>query len=341
MSVAALKQLNNLKSDLILIGQKLKVIGSPSTPAPKPTTPSQSSGSTYTVKSGDTLYHIAQRNNMSVAALKQLNNLRSDLILIGQKLKVIGSPSTPAPKPTTPSQSSGSTYTVKSGDTLYHIAQRNNMSVAALKQLNNLSSDLILIGQKLKVIGSPSTPAPKPTTPSQSSGSTYTVKSGDTLYHIAQRNNMSVAALKQLNNLSSDLIVIGQKLKVTGSTSTPAPKPTTPSQSSGSTYIVKSGDTLYHIAQRNTMSVAALKQLHNARPVLIVIGQKLKVTGSTSTPAPKPTTPSQSSGSTYTVKSGETLYHIAQRNNMSVAALKQLNNLSSDLIVIGQKLKVT
>src|SRR5690625_2607182 len=175
---------------------------------------------------------------MSVAALKQLNNLRSDLIVIGQKLKVTGRTSTPAPKPTTPSQSSGSTYTVKRGDTLSHIAQRNNMSVAALKQLNNLSSDLIVIGQKLKVTGSTSTPAPKPTTPSQSSGSTYTVKSGDTLYHIAQRNNMSVAALKQLNNLSSDLILIGQKLKVTGS-STPAPKPTTPTQSSSSTYTVK------------------------------------------------------------------------------------------------------
>src|SRR5690625_4743728 len=303
-----------------------------------------SDSATYVVKSGDTLYRIAQRHNMSVSQLKQLNNLKSDLIVVGQRLKVSGSVSTPTPaptpKPTTPSQPSGSTYTVKRGDTLSHIAQRNNMSVAALKQLNNLSSDLIVIGQKLKVTGSTSTPAPKPTTPSQSSGSTYIVKSGDTLYHIAQRNNMSVAALKQLNNLSSDLIVIGQKLKVTGSTSTPAPKPTTPSQSSGSTYTVKSGDTLSHIAQRNNMSVAALKQLNNLSSDLIVIGQKLKVTGSASTSAPKPTTPTQSSSLTYTVKSGDTLSHIAQRNNMRVVALKQLNNLSSDLIFVGQNLKV-
>src|SRR5699024_1589774 len=202
-----LKQLNNLKSDLIYVGQTLKVKGSTSTTKPdsKPTTPSKPTESTYTVKSGDTLSHIALKYGTSVSALKQLNNLKSDLIYVGQKLKVKGNTSTTKPdsKPTTPSQSTGSTYTVKSGDTLSHIALKYGTSVSALKQLNNLKSDLIYVGQKLKVKGSTSTTKPdsKPTTPSQSTGSNYTVKSGDTLSHIALKYGTSVSALKQLNNL--------------------------------------------------------------------------------------------------------------------------------------------
>src|SRR5699024_3567646 len=148
--------------------------------------------------------------------------LSSDTIYIGQKLKVKAGSTTPAPAPTTPS---GSTYTVKSGDTLSHISRTYNMSVAELKKLNNLSSDTIYIGQKLKVKAGSTTPAPAPTTPN---GSIYTVKSGDTLSHISRTYNMSVFELKKLNNLSSDTIYIGQKLKVKAGSTTPAPAPTTP-----------------------------------------------------------------------------------------------------------------
>src|SRR5699024_10023994 len=109
----------------------------------EPSTGDQNSNSTtYTVKSGDTLSHIALKYGMSVSELKQLNNLKSDLIYVGQTLKVKGSTSTikPDSKPTTPSKPTESTYTVKSGDTLSHIALKYGTSVSALKQLNNLKS---------------------------------------------------------------------------------------------------------------------------------------------------------------------------------------------------------
>src|SRR5699024_3036580 len=244
----------------------------------------ESDTTTYTVKSGDTLSHIARKYKTSVSELKKLNHLKSDLIYVGQKLKVNGSSSSkPETKPTTPAPSTGSTYTVKSGDTLSHIAVKYGTSVSDLKKLNNLKSDLIYVGQKLKVNGSSS--SSKPTTPAPSTGSTYTVKSGDTLTHIARQYKTSVSELKKLNHLKSDLIYVGQK-----------PKPST-----AANYTVKGGDTLSHIARQYKTSVSELKKLNHLKSDLIFVGQKLKVKGSSS--SSKPTTSAPSAGSTYTVKS--------------------------------------
>ncbi|HLR92741.1 MAG TPA: LysM peptidoglycan-binding domain-containing protein, partial [Atopostipes sp.] len=215
-------KLNNLIETYNLTRFDTSSTGNVQVPAPpvndeKEVTPStdnqmSETSKSYTVKRGDTLSHIALQHSMSVSELKQLNNLRSDTIYVGQTLKVKASTSTPtpapepkpAPKPTTPS--TASTYTVKRGDTLSHIAIQYGMSVSDLKQLNNLRSDTIYVGQSLKVKASTSTPAPepkpapKPTTPS--TAATYTVKRGDTLSHIAVQYGMSVSDLKQLNKLS-------------------------------------------------------------------------------------------------------------------------------------------
>src|SRR5699024_12785114 len=112
-----------------------------------------STGSTYTVKSGDTLSHIAAKYKTRVSELKKSNNLKSDLIYIGQKLKVTGSSSSSKPetKPTTPAPSTGSTYTVKSGDTLSHIAVKCKRSVSELNNMNNVKSELIHVGQQKAV----------------------------------------------------------------------------------------------------------------------------------------------------------------------------------------------
>ena len=309
----------------------------------------------YRVKAGDTLSHIARDYNMTVSSLKALNNLKSDTIYVGQTLKVNAEESKPAPAPTPKPEekptTSTATYKVKSGDTLSHIARAYSMSVSSLKSFNNLKSDTIYVGQTLKLKEVASTPAPKPTpTPEEkpvTSTGTYKVKSGDTLSHISKAYSMSVSSLKSLNNLKSDTIYVGQTLKVTGQTTSPTPKPVTPS-SSASTYKVKAGDTLSHIARATNTSVSALKQLNNLKSDLIFVGQSLKIDGQITSTAPKPAdkevskpvTPS-SSNTTYRVKSGDTLSHIAKANNMSVSTLKQLNNLKSDLIFVGQLLKIS
>ena len=100
----------------------------------------------------------------------------------------------------------GNTYIVKSGDSLYKIAKQFNTTIDELKRLNNLSSNLLSIGQKLIISGNQNNNYNNQNT------NTYIVKSGDSLYKISKQFNTTVDELKRLNNLSSDLLSIGQKL---------------------------------------------------------------------------------------------------------------------------------
>ena len=183
--------------------------------------PGISEAATYTVKSGDSLWAIANRYNTTVAKLQQLNNISGTLIYPGQVLKVSeGSAENQKPPASNPSNPSTSTYTVKSGDSLWAIANKVKMTVAQLQQLNNISGTLIYPGQVLKVKGEPAkNPDPPATKPSNPSTSTYTVKSGDSLWAIANRYGMTVDQLMSLNNLKSTIIYPGQVLKVSGQAS--------------------------------------------------------------------------------------------------------------------------
>ena len=144
----------------------------------------------YTVQKGDSLYSIANKFNTSVSEIKSLNNLSSNLLSIGQILKI---PSI---------NQTNNTYTVQKGDSLYSIANKFNTSVSEIKSLNNLSSNLLSIGQILKISSINQT------------NNTYTVQKGDSLYNIANKFNTSVSEIKALNNLSSNLLSIGQILKI-------------------------------------------------------------------------------------------------------------------------------
>jgi len=128
---------------------------------------------------------------------------------------------TPSPSPSQsttsePTTSTATSYTVKSGDTLSGIAARFGTTSQRLRDLNGLTSDLIRIGQVLKLPSSStasSTPTASPT-PTATSTKTYTVKSGDTLTGIASRFGTTVKRLRNLNGLTTDLIRIGQVLKL-------------------------------------------------------------------------------------------------------------------------------
>ena len=94
------------------------------------------------------------------------------------------------------------TYTIKSGDTLYSIAKKYNTTVNAITTLNNLTSNTLSIGQTLKI----------PVSTQNTNEKTYTVKSGDTLYSIARKYNTTVSDLINRNNLKTSNLSIGQKL---------------------------------------------------------------------------------------------------------------------------------
>ncbi|MBC2676217.1 LysM peptidoglycan-binding and 3D domain-containing protein [Listeria booriae] len=105
----------------------------------------QASAAEYTVKPGDSLWKISNENNVSINQIKVANKLTSNLIFPNQKLEV----GTAAPEATTTAK----TYTIVSGDTLSKIALENSVTVAELKKWNELSSDLIIAGNTLKIIG--------------------------------------------------------------------------------------------------------------------------------------------------------------------------------------------
>ena len=178
----------------------------------------------YRVKNGDYLGRIASRHRCTVAQIKRWNNLSSNNIRVGQRLVIYrgGTSSGTASASSAPAKtqsssaapaSGGSTYTVKSGDTLSGIANRNGVTVAQLKQWNGLSGNNIKVGQKLKVkAGSTSQPAA-----SSASGDyiTYTVKSGDSFYSIAKNySGVSAQNIMDFNGMTSSNLKPGMKIKI-------------------------------------------------------------------------------------------------------------------------------
>ena len=182
-TVEKLKSANNLKTNTLSVGQKL-VIPSISV--------SPEVSDTYIVQKGDSLWSIANKFNMTVSELKNLNNLTNNLLSIGQVLKIKDS-----------SSNGETTYTVQKGDSLWVIANKYGITTEELKSYNNLTSNLLSIGQVLKI------PQGKTSTEN-----IYTVKKGDSLWTIANRYNTTVEKIKVLNNLTSNLLSIGQQLKI-------------------------------------------------------------------------------------------------------------------------------
>lgn len=197
-------------------------------------------------------------------------------------------------------------YTVKSGDSLWSISRKFGITVDELKSANNLSSNLLSVGQNLIIPGKEA----------QATGDEYVVKKGDTLYSIARKYNTSVDNLKSINNITTDSLAIGQIIKLPSTSST-----------ASDTYIVKKGDSLYSIARTYNTSVDKLKEINNLTSNALAIGQVLKLPSSNA-----------SENVVYTVKKGDSLYSIAREYGTTVDAIKKLNNITSNTLSIGQKL---
>ncbi len=209
----------------------------------------------YTVLKNDTLYSIARKFNTTVSKLKEINNLVNNIVNPGQTLII------PKEEKEITSPNEYINYTVKSGDSLYKIANNFNTTVNAIKDLNNLTSNNLQINQVLKI--------PTPSNTIENSYINYTVKSGDSLYKIASNFNTTVDDIKRLNNLTSNNLQINQVLKI------PASKKEETIDYIN--YTVKSGDSLYKIASLYNTSVAEIKDLNNLTSNNLQINQVLKI----------------------------------------------------------------
>ena len=176
ISLDLLIQINKLNNESIKPNQKLLI------------RPSNLHEAVHVVSAGETLSEIAEFYQLDLTFLRNLNDLRGDRILIGQKLRL--------------RSASKDIHLVERGDALWEIARAYGISVDILRDLNNLNSDRIYPGQELKLISDTKKYA------------IYTVQPGDYLGEIARLHQMSLAELRKLNKLKTSLIHPGEELKV-------------------------------------------------------------------------------------------------------------------------------
>lgn len=216
----------------------------------------QSERQTHIVRQGETLFSISRQYSITVNQLREWNNLRGNQISVGQRLVVSPSGQAPAPQtptptpqqpPSSPDDATSIRHQVRAGETLFSLSRRYGVTVNDIRSWNNLSSNLLEVGQVLTIYSdgrdiseediteavseqpqAPITATPQAVVDSvdiqnqaqnaitvQESGSAYhVVKSGDTLIQIATSNGISLEELRSLNRLQSDRLTVGQVLMV-------------------------------------------------------------------------------------------------------------------------------
>lgn len=192
-TVETIKKLNNLSGTTLQINQQLLI--------PKEEdldiNVGEDSQIIYKVKSGDSLWKIANSYGITVDELKKANNLSSDLLSINQELII--PVKTTTVEPDQGEEIDEIKYVVVKGDNLYSIANKYNVTVDELKEANNLSSNILSIGQILVI-------------PGTKDYANYTVQKGDSLWKIANKYGVTVNDIMKANNLNSSNLSIGQEL---------------------------------------------------------------------------------------------------------------------------------
>ena len=207
----------------------------------------------YIVQKGDTLSSIARMFHTTVDELKKINNLSTDTLYIGQKIIVNDLDIIPT------QESEQILYIVDEGDSLWSIAKRYRTTTMELKRLNHLVNNHLRIGQSLQV------PNMLDKTP-QTSTMDYTVQSSDTLWSIARRYHTTVDAIKELNDLTSNLLTTGQRIQIP-----------TDSYKGTFTYVVVPGDSLWSIAKQFGTTVSDIKRLNHITNDTLSVRQQLQI----------------------------------------------------------------
>ncbi len=253
ISVAELKKKNKLKNSGIQISQRLKVkdertitvmedvqladnkptekTSKPIAEKTQPENADKSSVAYHKVKKGETLFSISKLYNIPVEDLKKMNQLSGSVIHFGDELKLqqpekvelakteISKPSVEPAKPEVTKQKTNNeeqiastTHKVSSGETLFSISKKYNISIDDLKKMNQLANSNIRPGQILNLVSSEEKTVATVSAPSKQI--THKVGSGESFYSIARNYGCSVDDLKNWNNKTSNKLNKGEKLIV-------------------------------------------------------------------------------------------------------------------------------
>lgn len=334
---------------------------------------------THKVGRKETLRSLASKYKVSIASIKQWNGIRGTKVRAGARLKIQiadNSKYLAENGSNTNYKRSGITrYKVRRGDTMGQLAKRYNVTPAQLMKWNSLSDNKITAGMSLKIYGSESAAALGDNSQKAPANLiNHVVKRNETISQIAARYGVTPANVKKWNKLNSNAVKAGKSLKIYSDqeNETPVPATAKSSKAEKSTlktakttsreYVVRKGETLGEIAERNGMTASELRKLNKISGNKIKAGDKLKLASAAAVTADvkeasvkKETSAKKqavvkneasvkkakaSKALTHKVKKGDTLATIAQKYDMSVNELKKLNRIKGSKLSIGQNLKV-
>lgn len=391
LSIQELSQANNINQDQILSPGQLIKIPQEITGGQKNEDDQVVQTITHTVQKGENLWDIAQQYRLSLDDISSVNNLeKPDSLYIGQTIKIPfdkeKSKQNEAPDLSFKSKSQNiqgiSTslnkefresvkeieYTVKPGESLWTIAQNYQVSLGDISQVNDLeNAEKLSVGQIIKIpLGSKPKEVPKQQEGNSSTEESnqnnwleHIVEYGENVSMIAQKYHVPIETICQLNQMSRDDYVFpGQRLKVKArekaaqdtaefSNANYNQQSKTDDERMASTqeeefqavyYKVKSGDTLWSIAQNygvSMESILAVNYLSNKD--VLSVGQKLEI------PAIGGATKNNDVIQTfeYTVDKGDTLWNIAKKYDVrmhEIISINQLQNITK--LSVGQKLNI-
>lgn len=320
----------------------------------------------YRVKKNDSLLGIAELFNTRVTDIRNWNNIPyTTAISVGQSLTMYVPEEkkefyasldnqTPVEKTIIKNTLSKNTsnawvyHRIKKGENLNSIAGKYGVSVSEIKDWNNLQSNKILLGSRLKIYSSKTSnylvSNEDVKTQKKSSLFKYKIKSGDTIGEIAQKFGVTSTQIRRWNGLSSNQLLAGKTLKIySGDNTSSLGDITTKTPATVNYYKVKSGDTIGKIAGLYKVSPSSIIKWNNITDNKILVGQKLKIYSDYSVNDLQTKTSrnsSKNSSKLHTVRKGETLYSIATNYSLSVDKLKSINRISDNKIVVGQKIRL-
>ncbi len=235
----------------------------------------QSSGEEWIehrIRSGETLGGIAIKYGTTVSKLKRWNNLRSSRIYKGKKLMIYtgNNPNVTVSRSSSSSNTNVIRYKVKRGDTISEIAEKFRVSISSIKRWNRLRSNRIYAGITLKIYSNSNYTGDEVI----SNTIYYTVRKGDTIGKIAYKNKLSIKTIKRWNNLKSNTIYPGQKIKI-GQSVIASNNNDKINKTNATYHIVKKGETLGQIAEDYHVRARDIRSWNGLKGSLIRVGQKL------------------------------------------------------------------
>ncbi|NLT50824.1 MAG: LysM peptidoglycan-binding domain-containing protein [Ignavibacteria bacterium] len=317
----------------------------------------------HKIRNGESLSSIATKYGVRINQIKEWNDLRSNRIMKGRVIKIYsgeGSPDMLSDSEETPNVKPVF-HKINPGESIGAIAEKYGVSTFEIKSWNNLSSNKIIAGKTLKIY-----PDSKKVASNNriivdefsSRNTTYLVKKGDTIGKIALQYGVTARDIRRWNNLSNNKIKVGEEIKIFARSQSSNVSNNVSANDQNNIrnevpketfiHVVKNGESLSTLSAKYKIRIDEIMSINNLKNNKIFVGQKIKIISDSSKrngnsdgiDTSIKIAKSHINEIIHVVLNGESLYTIAKDYRVKLSDIKSWNNLSSNKIKIGQKLKI-